>query len=157
MLTVEAVIILRNEPEQNETVTSHYFMENQTKQLRHIILWRTERNSCVTLFYGEQNKTVASLFYGEQNETVVSHYFMENRTKHLRHIILLENRTKQLHHIILWRTEQNSCVTLFYGEQNETVASHYFMEQSRFLLYYTYMTGMILLQILPCALNCSSC
>ena len=81
MLTVEAVIILRNGPEQNETVASHYFMENRTKQLRHII----------------------------------------------------------------------------YGEQNETFASHYFMERSQFLLYYTYMTGMILLQILPCALNCSSC
>ena len=63
MLTVEAVIILRNGPEQNETVASHYFMENRTKQLRHII-------------------------YGEQNETVASHYFMENRTKQLRHIIL---------------------------------------------------------------------
>ena len=29
-------------------------MENRTKQLRHIILWRTERNSCVTLFYGTE-------------------------------------------------------------------------------------------------------
>ena len=54
MLTVEAVIILRNGPEQNETVASHYFMENRTKQLHHIILWRTERNSCVTLFYGTE-------------------------------------------------------------------------------------------------------
>ena len=54
MLTVEAVIILHNGPEQNETVVSHYFMESRTKQLHHIILWRTEQNSCVTLFYGTE-------------------------------------------------------------------------------------------------------